>query len=386
MSPLVNYMEPQVSLMTESDAYKKLELCGRNCYKSEEKIGPGTAEKLLKQIIARGHESVLEHFRICMTLSQPTAVLLAAWNRHLRLYDSNDVIVAFTNKDIRGIELRGNIRAFRDVFKLLVVADCQTRFYPTRMNITKPGSKLMANMALLSMSGNSINQATHDELYNLINTLGERWPVLFLDIADTYNRVNPWGRPERIKASEFHIDEDPDYMTFRIITDRGVTHEAVRHREDMSFSQESTRYCTYGGNNALNVILPVPEKFEQANPTTQVRAIDLWKDHMENCASVYQSLLECGLPAQYARSILPNSLKTDIIMTAPNDTWCAFYKLRSGSGAHPQIREPVAHQIAALALSEKNVDLEDYIDVDDLFTMTVKSLAAPALVTPTATP
>jgi thymidylate synthase (FAD) len=120
-------------------------------------------------------------------------------------------------------------------------------------------------------------------------------------------------------------------FTVRFIVDRGVSHEIVRHRI-ASFSQESTRYCNYGNQNEITVIEPLfwNEEDEQ---------FDQWKRCCEVAEYNYISLLSNGATSQEARSVLPNSLKTDIIMTANLREWRHFLKLRTSNAAHPQMRE-----------------------------------------------
>lgn len=121
-------------------------------------------------------------------------------------------------------------------------------------------------------------------------------------------------------------------ITVRIICDRGVSHELVRHRL-ASFSQESTRYCNYGKDkfgNEITVIAPMDE--------SDASYID-WKLAMENAEGSYFILLEQGITAQIARSVLPNSLKTEVVITANPREWKHIFKMRCDKAAHPQMRE-----------------------------------------------
>ena len=123
-------------------------------------------------------------------------------------------------------------------------------------------------------------------------------------------------------------------VTARLICDRGVTHEIVRHRI-AAYSQESTRYCNYSGDkfgNEITVIRPFfwnddPEKFA------------VWKEAMEAAEKAYNALIEMGATPQEARSVLPNSLKTELVMTMDIREWRHFLKLRTSPAAHPQMRE-----------------------------------------------
>lgn len=124
-------------------------------------------------------------------------------------------------------------------------------------------------------------------------------------------------------------------LTVRFIVDRGVSHELVRHRV-ASFAQESTRYCNYSKDKfgrELTFIRPFFLKDEQ---------FTLWEKAMKEAEIAYFSLLESGCTPQEARTVLPNSLKTEVIMTANMREWRHFFKLRAigATGApHPQMKE-----------------------------------------------
>lgn len=125
-------------------------------------------------------------------------------------------------------------------------------------------------------------------------------------------------------------------ITVRFICDRGVSHELVRHRI-ASFAQESTRYCNYSNDkfgNELTFIKPcfLPEDVESPEFIT-------WENAMLDAENYYFSIIGMGMKPQEARSILPNSLKTEVVMTANIREWRHFFKLRCDKAAHPQMRE-----------------------------------------------
>ncbi|WP_136524329.1 FAD-dependent thymidylate synthase [Geomonas ferrireducens] len=125
-------------------------------------------------------------------------------------------------------------------------------------------------------------------------------------------------------------------VTVRIICDRGVTHEIVRHRI-ASYSQESTRYCNYSKDkfgNEISVVSPCFFGEQSAD-----RKYRVWKQAMENAEKSYFELLSLGASPQEARSVLPNSLKTEIVMTMNLREWRHFFRLRTSTLAHPQMRE-----------------------------------------------
>jgi thymidylate synthase (FAD) len=133
-------------------------------------------------------------------------------------------------------------------------------------------------------------------------------------------------------------------ITVKIICDRGVTHEIVRHRI-ASYSQESTRYCNYSGG-AIFIIPPwvkiEPGEYSWKDIYGHRFEFDgdhQWATAMTNAEQVYVDLLKLGWSPQQARSVLPNSLKTEIVMTCNLREWRHFLKLRTASAAHPQMRE-----------------------------------------------
>jgi len=118
-------------------------------------------------------------------------------------------------------------------------------------------------------------------------------------------------------------------ITTRFVTNRGVTHELVRHRV-ASFSQESTRYVRYDGN--MEFIKPV--WWDKWNDNEK----QVFKLSCKQAESNYKNLLKSGSMPGMAREALPNSLKTEIIVTANFREWRHIFKLRCSKKAHPQIR------------------------------------------------
>jgi len=117
--------------------------------------------------------------------------------------------------------------------------------------------------------------------------------------------------------------------TFRITCDRGVSHELVRHRVGVAYSQESSRYCNYGNANEIQVIEP-----PQLGSTRSI-----WMTAMRTAEEVYLSMIRSGVAPQIARSVLPTCLKTEIVVTANLREWRTILKQRTSKAAHPQMRE-----------------------------------------------
>lgn len=123
-------------------------------------------------------------------------------------------------------------------------------------------------------------------------------------------------------------------ITVRIICDRGVTHEIVRHRI-ASYSQESTRYCNYANDKFGNELTFIRPFYWENDPVKKA----IWTTSMERVEKNYKELIRLGASPQEARAILPNSLKTEIVVTMNLREWRHFLKLRTSPAAHPQIRE-----------------------------------------------
>ena len=123
-------------------------------------------------------------------------------------------------------------------------------------------------------------------------------------------------------------------ITAKIICDRGVSHEIVRHRI-ASYSQESTRYCNYADErfgNELTFIKPV--YWEDSS-----KEYKTWVESMEHAEKKYLELIAMKVSPEQARAVLPSSLKTEIVMTMNLREWRHFFKLRTSKGNHPQMRE-----------------------------------------------
>lgn len=143
-------------------------------------------------------------------------------------------------------------------------------------------------------------------------------------------------------------------ISVRFICDRGVSHEIVRHRI-ASYSQESTRYCNYSKDKFGNEITVIKPLFWEEGSELYKQ----WYESMLVAEKTYNKLIEMGAKAQEARSVLPNSLKTEIVVTMNLREWRHFFKLRTSERAHPQMRE-----VACMAL--KMIQKEIPIIFEDL--------------------
>ena len=276
---------------------KKIEVCGRVCYKSEGKIKEGSAEGFVASLVKRGHEAVLEHASIIVE----TSIEFYDETRWVidRFEESTDFVsfLRFTN-DTRPI-ISGNIRAWRSFFKILMM---NYGGFPIGMK------KLIKS-----------NPIIFPEFQKAKFNVASDTDVKILGVSDL--------QTEHEKLT--HQD-----ITVKFIVDRGVSHEIVRHRI-ASYCQESTRYCNYSKDDFGNEItFIIPHYLDYGSEAWKV-----WKETMKACEDAYFKMLDLGCVPQEARAVLPNSLKTEVVMTANLREWKNFFELRIANASHPQMRE-----------------------------------------------
>jgi thymidylate synthase (FAD) len=152
-------------------------------------------------------------------------------------------------------------------------------------------------------------------------------------------RIDEWSSERFVRQL---LDRDPPHesviehlsVTVRFTCDRGVSHELVRHRL-ASFSQESTRYCNYtAGRFGSELTFIRPTRFDEWETTAR----EAWLRAMEQAETSYSDMISWGLKPEQARSVLPNSLKTEIVMTANLREWRHVFRLRTSECAHPDMR------------------------------------------------
>lgn len=258
----------QIKDYNRQEIMKHIELCGRTCYKSEDKITNNSYEDFVKMIINRGHLSVLEHAPV-----------------YLR------------------IENKPNIAFF---YEKNPYSQCRSENYEDIIHV-------------------STN-------YRVIIENKKENDLFFLDAP--------------LETNNFFYNRR---YTFKIITDRGISHELVRHRV-FSFSQESSRYCNYSQNkfnNELTFIQPcwiTDEHIRIANTAPILISKEsnnayTFQRALEDVETIYLGLLANGWKPEQARNVLPNTLKTEIVMTGFYNDWIQFLKMRTSEAAHPQMRE-----------------------------------------------
>lgn len=203
------------------------------------------------------------------------------------------------------------------------------------MNIMKPGYVILSEI-----SEESIKELKHIE--RIARTCYKSEDNITEDrtSADKMNR--------KLISNHHEAMIEHSFLSVLFTVDRGVSHELVRHRL-ASFAQESTRYCNYSkdkfDNNCNFIDIRSGIVIEQAskeNPLT-AEQIDLiveeWLEAIGDAEIHYMNMINHGASPQIARSVLPNSTKTEIVISANYREWRNIFKLRCAPSAHPQMRE-----------------------------------------------
>ena len=279
-------IKPSVEIIKQEEydlnhIFKFIELAGRTCYKSEDRITEDSAKEFVERMIRSGHGAMLEHGTVYLIFHVKDPSVVGKDEYHNQQAFLNNLINKYTTNKYSIVKIN--------------------HYYDTAF-ITTNYRVLVENEWL-------------DDLKYLC------------------------------EPTSFHEKR----TTVKFICDRGVSHEFVRHRV-FSFAQESTRYCNYTKdkfNNELTFIIPCWIKdLEEGNYYAYCEyhnaKHDSSKEWFSTCINsefVYTNLIEEGCKPQEARTILPNSLKTELIMTGFDSDWQNFFKLRCAPNAHPQAKE-----------------------------------------------
>lgn len=290
-----------------------IEKVGRTCYKSEDKITDTSAAKFVANLIKRGHEAMIEHWSLIFEVDYGPFEEFKR-DRDLLLQSSNTVMdkrlrpyIRFTdyykeNGEIRYV-ISGNMRSWRDYAWACV--------------------------------------KTFGMLPQYMWGMVRNYPLFFPEYQDYVPAIISNTIMIPINICELSEDERRIHqdVTVKFICDRGVSHEIVRHRV-ASFAQESTRYCNYSGEKygrEITVIAPA-WAMDPDIDKNNIRMYKTWRNACERAESAYFDMLLDGATPQEARSVLPNSLKTEVIVTMNLDGWNHFFDLRCAPDAHPDIQ------------------------------------------------
>lgn len=307
--------KPNAEEIRLNDPLAHIELVGRTCYKSEDKITPDSCKNFVARMYDNGHHAMLEHFRFIVQVSQQIWEGLSALK---------SPYIAMTCKDGRYI-ISASARGLMDGLNTVNFM---------RMCDAMPESDIQGiEIALLAIIKHIIWWYRADERSGVDELFGgtkqdfsacEQYMFEMLTNEDM----------EKMSIYEYLMH---GWHTVKFTVDRGVTHELVRHRP-ASFAHESTRYCNYSQGKfgkCINVIRP----FEFKNDTEE---FNLWEKSMHYLNEMYQQMIHLGVAPQWARSILPQSTKADIVMTCTNMEWVYVINLRYSGMAgkpHPQMVE-----------------------------------------------
>ena len=293
-----NLVAPSATLIHESDPFKKIEMAGRTCYKSEDAITKESSLKFVKGLMKSKHMAMVEHAVMVFEIDCDDGAEEALMD-YVQYIQKTDFMFVTIETSIPRILVSGNVRAILEREVKDPVYSAMIQAYP--------------EFAILDD-----DQLTDSAFY--------RVHAKIVDIK---------------KLKDLTEDEFMQHfnLTIKFITDRGVTHEMVRHRR-FSFAQESTRYCNYSKDKfGGHCTFCKPATYDSWTQDQK----DTYLATLSTLDSVYNYLTsgEHGLKPQQARAILPNTLKTEIVITGPAFEWQHFFNLRSKgtTGApHPDIK------------------------------------------------
>ncbi|MBU0481000.1 MAG: FAD-dependent thymidylate synthase [Proteobacteria bacterium] len=272
----------------------RIEACGRICYKSEDKIEAGSTEPFIEKVLKHGHNSVAEMGVITLRVEIDSETLAT------QFFSIQPKFVHIDRPSKTEMIITGSVRAFRELYRE------------------------HGNVKLIKA---------------MTSTLYEKTPLFFRDIVPERGVVHQSGvKVEQIPLAE--VDKLPvnllakhRYVGVKFFTNRAVTHEIVRHRP-CSFLQESQRYCRYNDEKFGSEVTFIKPMFYEEG-TAEYK---LWVKAMKETEKIYLKLLETSSP-QAARTVLPNSCKTELIVYCNLLEWLHIFRLRTTKAAEPSMRE-----------------------------------------------
>jgi thymidylate synthase (FAD) len=311
-------------ILTPESPLKHIERIGRVCYKSEDKITEDgeSAKKFVKMLLDHNHGAMLEHNNIVFDVPKSIYNTIKTFSNS---YDDFE-------KDGPSANLRPE-RAY-------------LRFSETYDHSGKVIRSLVSGNLRSWCIWLSANRGYPEGIAEIIKEETEG----VIDYTNTRDKYEEQGVRLVKDLSTLEYKEQWVHQTVSVMftTDRGVTHELVRHRP-ASFAQESTRYCLYNNENKEGSELTfIDIKPTASDMVVKEKAdnlggiIDEWYSALEDAEKHYNNMIELGATPQFARSVLPNSTKANITVTANLEEWHHILNLRacnSTGPAHPQIRE-----------------------------------------------
>lgn len=296
----------------DNDPQRHIELIGRVCYRSEDKITEDSDKKFIANLHERGHWAMLEHYRFIMKVSSEI---------YDRLFAIHSPYVAMT-RTLMGY------RMGHPEYRHIISASARALMDILHSTDSAIVNNIMNHNTIVEIIEHIIWHHGCKQLFGGAYTPHEHCDsdITIIDRNDM-NRL--WYNENEVMAHCWH--------SVKFTCDRGVTHELVRHRP-VSFAQESTRYCNYTNgkfDSSIGVIRPFEFK-----PDTEQYII--WDKCMHYLNEMYTQLIHAGASPQWARSVLPQSTKADIVMTCTMDEWQHIINLRylgTTGKPHPQMVE-----------------------------------------------
>lgn len=312
--------------------YQFIEKIGRTCYKSEDKITEESAVKFVQGLCKRKHYAMIEHYwvHIKYTGSYPRNFYNSLDNFAtvdcLRLGGSSDILKYVQITEAKDLFISAPLRVFFDMVSILENVPFDTDYIDSNVD------------GMLSCVGNYFPEIfpqcfSYRKTRDFKIVPEDAFCVELAEQIATNPAFDP-GIREYVLYQELMKHKT---HTVLFVCDRGVSHELVRHRP-CSFAQESTRYCNYSQNKFDGEITFIKPCFWEDDS----KEMKLWRTSCDFSESKYFDLLLSGATPQQARDVLPNSLKTEIIMTANEKEWQHIVDLRAKEvtgPVHPQMKE-----------------------------------------------
>ena len=309
---------------------KYIEEIGRVCYKSEHRITDDSAPKFIRMLKDRKHWAMLEHY--IFTIALPVDI-----------FDELDMYV--NNADARFITTREKGKFIQ-----------LTRIHSAGKNMLYMLSASATALNYLFEAMMNVNRVYHSKIENVLSLnkwLCDKYPDLFvsyqIDTTETRQDIR-FMDEEELEDVPLPVYLAHKWVSFRYTTNRGVSHEIVRHRP-ASYAQSSTRYCNYSNDQFGNEITYIKPHF-----TDDIKIHTPWLTGIKESEDSYLEMLANGASPQQAREVLPNSLMTEMTMTANLQEWIHFINMRCPKDAHPEMR------ILALQVLDQIMDLMDIKD------------------------
>lgn len=275
-------IESSAELINTCDPFKQVERIGRVCYKSESQITETSCHQFVDNLIRNQHFAMLEHARFVFLIHE------------------SPVIDEISN--IPGI-----------VVEPLVSGNCVVSISLSHLYNPEWNNRT----SLFAVLRNFVDNA--HSIFD--NSLGR--PYLLAE-GITGTLIDDISLLDHMQFKVEGASRRLKYHSIKFICDRGVSHELVRHR--VSVAQESTRYCNYSKDKFGNQVTFIkPANYDtEFSDTAKV----IFETHLEACERAYFSILNDGLSPQQARAVLPNALKTEVVLTMNEWQWEHFFQLR----------------------------------------------------------